>query len=70
MCLSMKTPSPPPLPAPPPEPPKIVDAEIVRARDEQIRKMRQAAGAASTMLTKPGQIASVARQTKKTALGV
>lgn len=69
MCIGkVKTPKPPPLPAPPPEPPKMVDAAVTSARNEQLKKARQAAGYSSTDLTK-GMFAGRSDEQGKTALG-
>lgn len=50
MCMStMKSVLPPPPPPPPPEPPKEVDEAVSRARSDERRRARAAAGYSSTI---------------------
>lgn len=60
MCLSSSAPSPPPIPA---APPTMSTEGVQRARSDQKKRLRAAAGRASTIKTTPDLLGSATTTT-------
>ena len=71
MCVfsSPGIPAPPPLPPAPPPPPKDVDPEVQKAREDERRRARLAAGRSGTILTGGQGVTAPAYTAGKTLLG-
>jgi hypothetical protein len=67
MCRVSKPPPPPAPPPPPPEPPRAVDEAVSRARSDERRRTRSAAGYSSTIAI--GMAPASAETADQTLLG-